>query len=82
MKIRIQTWLIFQENYQVVGDITKGSSLVPEYFEGVNKVINSVSVIVGPKEGDTPDRAKYSQVSKPKHCQMNLIISIGRQYFF
>ncbi|KVI01024.1 Galactose-binding domain-like protein [Cynara cardunculus var. scolymus] len=25
------------------------------------KVINAVSVIVGPKEGDTPDRAKYSQ---------------------
>lgn len=25
-------------------------------------MINAVSVIVGPKEGDTPDRAKYSQV--------------------
>ncbi|MQL41511.1 NADH:ubiquinone oxidoreductase, partial [Escherichia coli] len=24
-------------------------------------MINAVSVIVGPKEGDTPDRAKYSQ---------------------
>ncbi|KAF7803271.1 putative complex I intermediate-associated protein 30 [Senna tora] len=46
----------------IVGDITKESTLVPEYFKGVKKVINAVSVIVGPKEGDTPDRAKYSQV--------------------
>ncbi|KAF1867211.1 hypothetical protein Lal_00049640 [Lupinus albus] len=45
----------------VVGDITKDSTLIPEYFKGVNKVINAVSVIVGPKEGDTPERAKYSQ---------------------
>lgn len=45
----------------VVGDITKESTLLPEYFKGVKKVINAVSVIVGPKEGDTPDRAKYSQ---------------------
>lgn len=47
---------------QVVGDITKDSTLLPEYFKGVKKVINAASVIVGPKEGDTPDRAKYSQV--------------------
>lgn len=47
---------------QIVGDVTKESTLVPEYFRGVRKVINAVSVIVGPKEGDTPDRAKYSQV--------------------
>ncbi|KAK2438284.1 hypothetical protein P8452_34000 [Trifolium repens] len=45
----------------VVGDITKDSTLIPEYFKGVKKVVNAVSVIVGPKEGDTPDRAKYSQ---------------------
>ncbi|KAI9120401.1 hypothetical protein K1719_007434 [Acacia pycnantha] len=45
----------------IVGDIAKESTLVPEYFKGVKKVINAVSVIVGPKEGDTPDRAKYSQ---------------------
>ncbi|GLT80131.1 hypothetical protein SLA2020_515860 [Shorea laevis] len=45
----------------IVGDITKGSTLDPKYFKGVRKVINAVSVIVGPKEGDTPDRAKYSQ---------------------
>ncbi|KAL0442614.1 UNVERIFIED_CONTAM: hypothetical protein Slati_1984100 [Sesamum latifolium] len=45
----------------IVGDITKASTLIPEYFKGVGMVINAVSVIVGPKEGDTPDRAKYSQ---------------------
>ena len=45
----------------IVGDITKASTLLPEYFKGVKMVINAVSVIVGPKEGDTPDRAKYSQ---------------------
>ncbi|CAA6671485.1 unnamed protein product [Spirodela intermedia] len=45
----------------IVADITKESTLDPEYFRGVRKVINAVSVIVGPKEGDTPDRAKYSQ---------------------
>ncbi|EXC10939.1 hypothetical protein L484_004838 [Morus notabilis] len=46
----------------VLGDVTKESTLVPEYFKGVRKVINVVSVIIGPKEGDTPDRAKYSQI--------------------
>ncbi|KAF9613661.1 hypothetical protein IFM89_009549 [Coptis chinensis] len=45
----------------IVGDITKESTLTPEYFKGVKKVINAVSVIVGPKEGDTLDRQKYSQ---------------------
>ncbi|KAG5015440.1 hypothetical protein JHK85_021576 [Glycine max] len=46
----------------VIGDITKDSTLIPEYFKGVKKVINAASVIVGPKEGDTPDRSKYSQI--------------------
>lgn len=45
----------------IVADITKEETLVPSNFKGVKKVINTVSVIVGPKEGDTPDRAKYSQ---------------------
>ncbi|KAL3345141.1 hypothetical protein AABB24_024205 [Solanum stoloniferum] len=45
----------------VVGDVTKASTLLPEYFKGVTSVINAISVIVGPKEGDTPDRQKYSQ---------------------
>ncbi|CAK7350378.1 unnamed protein product [Dovyalis caffra] len=45
----------------IIGDITKESTLLPEYFKGVRKVINAASVIIGPKEGDTPERAKYSQ---------------------
>lgn len=56
---------------QIVGDITKADTLSPEYFKGVKKVINSVSVIVGPKEGDTPDRDKYKQVCcMPNLCQI------------
>lgn len=47
---------------QIVADITKEDTLVPEKFKGVRKVINAVSVIVGPKEGDTPERQKYNQV--------------------
>ena len=47
---------------QVIGDVTKKETLLPEYFIGVKKVINAVSVIIGPKEGDTPDRQKYNQV--------------------
>ncbi|KAK8914634.1 hypothetical protein KSP39_PZI024418 [Platanthera zijinensis] len=47
--------------FQVVGDVTKANTLSPVYFKDVKKVINTVSVIVGPKEGDTPDRLKYSQ---------------------
>lgn len=45
----------------IVADITEESTLLPEYFKGVRRVINTVSAIVGPKEGDTPDRQKYSQ---------------------
>ncbi|GMJ14738.1 hypothetical protein like AT4G18810 [Hibiscus trionum] len=45
----------------IVGDITKASTLPAKYFKGVRKVINAASVIIGPKEGDTPERAKYSQ---------------------
>lgn len=56
---------------QIVGDITKADTLSPEYFKGVKKVINLVSVIVGPKEGDTPDRDKYKQVCcMPNLCQI------------
>lgn len=53
---------MIKKKKKVVGDITKESTLAPEYFKGVRKVINAASVIVGPKEGDTPDRTKYSQV--------------------
>ncbi|XP_010434492.1 PREDICTED: uncharacterized protein LOC104718440 [Camelina sativa] len=45
----------------IVADITKENTLVPEKFKGVRKVINAVSCIVGPKEGDTPERQKYNQ---------------------
>ncbi|PWA56227.1 cation/H+ exchanger, Cation/H+ exchanger, CPA1 family [Artemisia annua] len=48
--------------WHVVGDITKVSTLLPTYFKGVKTVVNLVSVIVGPKEGDTPDRTKFSQI--------------------
>lgn len=43
--------------------MTEKDTLLPEYFKGVKKVINAVSVIVGPREGDTPERQKYYQVS-------------------
>ncbi|KAL8140274.1 hypothetical protein V2J09_006295, partial [Rumex salicifolius] len=45
----------------IVGDVTKENTLLPEYFKGVTKVISAISVIIGPKEGDTSDRAKYRQ---------------------
>ncbi|GJN19408.1 hypothetical protein PR202_gb06686 [Eleusine coracana subsp. coracana] len=45
----------------IIGDVTKENTLDPKIFKGVKKVVNAVSVIVGPKEGDTPDRQKYKQ---------------------
>ncbi|KAM7264547.1 hypothetical protein ACFE04_002230 [Oxalis oulophora] len=45
----------------VIGDITDTTTMTPEKFKGVRKIINAASVIIGPKEGDTPDRAKYNQ---------------------
>ena len=48
--------------FQIIGDVTKEDTLDPKLFKGVRKVVNAVSVIVGPKEGDTPDRQKYKQV--------------------
>lgn len=48
--------------FQIIGDVTKEDTLDPKLFKGVKKVVNAVSVIVGPKEGDTPDRQKYKQV--------------------
>ncbi|KAJ7537830.1 hypothetical protein O6H91_11G023700 [Diphasiastrum complanatum] len=45
----------------VTADITQKSTLLPEYFEGVKRVVNAAAVIVGPKEGDTADRQKYFQ---------------------
>jgi hypothetical protein len=57
---------------QIIGDVTKEDTLDPKLFKGIKKVVNAVSVIVGPKEGDTPDRQKYKQV-----CHI-LNIMIGR----
>ncbi|KAK8461367.1 hypothetical protein SEVIR_1G024400v4 [Setaria viridis] len=45
----------------IIGDVTKEDTLDPKLFKGIKKVVNAVSVIVGPKEGDTPDRQKYKQ---------------------
>lgn len=44
----------------VTADITQAATLLPEYFEGVTKVVHAASVIVGPQD-DTPDRQKYYQ---------------------
>ncbi|CAL4970419.1 unnamed protein product [Urochloa decumbens] len=45
----------------IIGDVTKEDTLDPKIFKGIKKVVNAVSVILGPKEGDTPDRQKYKQ---------------------
>lgn len=46
----------------VAADITQPATLLPEMFDGVKAVVNATAVKVEPKEGDTPDRAKYKQV--------------------
>jgi hypothetical protein len=56
--LELQTYCLFQ----IIGDVTKEDTLDPKLFKGIKKVVNAVSVIVGPKEGDTPDRQKYKQV--------------------
>ncbi|GAQ79922.1 NAD(P)-binding Rossmann-fold superfamily protein [Klebsormidium nitens] len=45
----------------VTAELTQPRTLLPEYFEGVSAVVNASAVIVGPKEGDTTERAKYYQ---------------------
>nr|GEV14684.1 hypothetical protein [Tanacetum cinerariifolium] len=47
-----------KSKYYVVGDIPKARTLLLAYFERVKKVINVVSIIVGPNERDTLDWAK------------------------
>ena len=56
--LELQTYCVLQ----IIGDVTKEDTLDPKLFKGIKKVVNAVSVIVGPKEGDTPDRQKYKQV--------------------
>lgn len=46
-----------------VADITKPDSLKADLFQGVRAVICCTAVNVSPKEGDTPNRDKYKQVS-------------------
>eukprot|EP00879_Flechtneria_rotunda_P004268 GHRR01004517.1.p1 GENE.GHRR01004517.1~~GHRR01004517.1.p1 ORF type:complete len:573 (+),score=177.05 GHRR01004517.1:347-2065(+) len=45
----------------VAADITQRATLTPDMFEGVRAVVSCTAVKVQPKEGDTPDRAKYYQ---------------------
>lgn len=45
----------------VAADLTQSATLLPEYFQGVTKIVVAHSCIVGPKEGDTVDRQKYYQ---------------------
>lgn len=44
-----------------VGDITKPETLTPELMANVQAIICCTATRVQPKEGDTPDRAKYNQ---------------------
>lgn len=46
----------------VAADISQRQTLTKEMFKGVCAVISCTAVKVQPKEGDTPDRAKYYQV--------------------
>ena len=45
----------------VVADITQKRTLQPAMFDGVRALVSCSAVKVQPKEGDTPDRAKYLQ---------------------
>ncbi|KAL6888970.1 hypothetical protein ACP4OV_009996 [Aristida adscensionis] len=45
----------------IIGDVTKEDTLYSNNFKGIKKVVNAVSVIVGPKEGDKPDRQNNKQ---------------------
>jgi hypothetical protein len=53
--------MLFGVLLQVTAELTQPRTLLPEYFNGVSAVVNASAVIVGPKEGDTPGRAKYYQ---------------------
>lgn len=47
----------------VAADITQPATLLPDMFVGVTAAVLASAVKVSPKEGDTPDRQKYMQVS-------------------
>ena len=50
----------------VAADISQRQTLTADMFKGVAAVISCSAVKVQPKEGDTPDRAKYYQVRQCK----------------
>lgn len=45
-------------------DITQPKTLLPEHFEGVERVVCATACKVAPKEGDTENRDKYYQGKK------------------
>jgi hypothetical protein len=45
----------------VLADLTQAATLPPGLGRGVRAVVSCAAVVVRPKEGDTPDRAKYMQ---------------------
>ena len=45
----------------VIADVTQPSSLGPEVFQGVSRVVACTAAIVMPKEGDSANREKYYQ---------------------
>ena len=52
----------------VAADITQRATLLPEMFADVRALVVATAVKVAPKEGDTPDRAKYRQ-ARALHMQ-------------
>lgn len=48
----------------VAADITQSATLLPEMFADVRALVIATAVKVAPKEGDTPDRAKYRQARR------------------
>ncbi len=53
----------------VAADITQRATLLPEMFADVRALVVATAVKVAPKEGDTPDRAKYRQVHTAPRVQ-------------
>jgi hypothetical protein len=61
----------------VAADITQPATLQPDMFVRVTAAVLASAVKVSPKEGDTPDRQKYMQVSgvrKSAHLCPHLLL--------
>ena len=54
----------------VAADITQAATLLPEMFADVRALVVATAVKVAPKEGDTPDRAKYRQACPAAYKDM------------